>query len=70
MTKYEIWGTDDAGKYVLLGYVTGEVPVVGDTMVVRGHLREVEKVWRHHVGHQATQRIKVGPPLEEEPPTS
>lgn len=62
MAKYEIWGDDEAGKFVLLGYVNGDVPEAADSILVRGHVREVEKVWRHHVGPQATQRIRVGPP--------
>lgn len=63
MAKYEIWGADDTGATVLLGYNNGELPMVGDTLVARSQVREVEKVWRHHVGPQATQRVKVGQPL-------
>ena len=62
MAKYEIWGDDEAGKFVLLGYVNGDVPEAADTMLVRGQVREIEKVWRHHVGAQAAQRVRVGPP--------
>ncbi|TMJ14641.1 MAG: hypothetical protein E6G94_09175 [Alphaproteobacteria bacterium] len=60
MVKYEIWGADDNGKQVTLAFVTGEVPEVGDTILVRGQVRPIEKVWRHHVGPQATQRVGVG----------
>ena len=63
MPKYEIWGEDDTGKSGLLGYVNGDLPESGDTMVVRGQVREVEKVWRHHVGPQSAQRVRVGQPL-------
>lgn len=62
--KYEIWGADDSGASTLLAYVTGEVPVVGDTVTVRSQVREVEKVWQHHVGTQATQRVRVGRPID------
>ena len=65
MAKYEIWGDDEAGKYVLLGYINGEVPQTADTMVVRSQVREVEKVWRHHAGTLVSQRVKVGQPLGE-----
>jgi ABC-type molybdenum transport system ATPase subunit/photorepair protein PhrA len=65
MPKYEIWGEDDTGKTGVLGYVTGELPETGDTMVVRGFVREVGKVWRHHVGTQASQRVGVGKPTGE-----
>ena len=65
MPKYEIWGEDDAGKSGVLGYVTGDLPEPGDTMVVRGQVREVSKVWRHHVGPQASQRVAVGKPTGE-----
>ena len=61
MAKYEIWGDDEAGKFVLLGYVNGDVPEVADSIFVRGQVREIEKVWRHHVGPQATQRVRIGP---------
>jgi hypothetical protein len=62
VAKYEIWGDDEAGKFVLLGYVNGDVPEIQDTIIVRGQVRDVEKVWRHHVGPQATQRVRVGLP--------
>ncbi|HEY5722413.1 MAG TPA: hypothetical protein VIT45_08830 [Allosphingosinicella sp.] len=62
MAKYEIWGDDEAGKFVLLGYVNGDVPETADSILVRGQVREIEKVWRHHVGPQATQRVRVGLP--------
>ena len=62
MAKYEIWGDDEAGKFVLLGYVNGEVPEIQDSILVRGQVRDIEKVWRHHVGPQATQRVRVGLP--------
>lgn len=64
MAKYEIWGSDDSGKAVTLAFVTGDVPDVGDTILVRGQVRPVERVWRHHAGPLATQRVGVGPPLE------
>lgn len=64
MIKYEIWGTDDAGKTGVLAFVTGGVPDIGDTILVRGLVRPVERVWRHHTGAQAVQRIGVGQPLE------
>lgn len=63
MPKYEIWGDDEAGKFMLLGYINGEVPVMADSMVVRGQIRDVEKVWRHHAGTMITQRVKIGPML-------
>jgi hypothetical protein len=66
MPKYEIWGEDDAGKNGVLGYVNGDLPATGDTLVIRGFVREVSKVWRHHVGAQASQRVGVGKPLEAE----
>jgi hypothetical protein len=65
MLKYEIWGDDEAGKFVLLGYINGELPGGADTMLVRGDVREVEKVWRHHAGTQVTYRVKVGPPVTD-----
>lgn len=61
MSKYEVWGADDSGASVLLGYINGDLPALGDTIVIRGQVREVEKVWRHHAGPQPTQRVKVGP---------
>ena len=63
VAKYEIWGNDEAGKCVLLGYINGEVPETADTMVVRGQVRDVEKVWRHHAGTLVSQRVKVGQAL-------
>jgi hypothetical protein len=63
MPKYEFWGDDDSGKNILLGYMNGDLPDKGDTIVVRGQVREVEKVWRHHVGTQITQRVGVGKSL-------
>ena len=63
MPKYEIWGEDDAGKSGLLGYANGDLPHLGDTMVVRSQVRDVEKVWRHHEGAQISHRIRVGKPL-------
>ena len=60
MAKYEIWGDDEAGTFVLLGYVNGDVPESGDSILVRGQVRDIEKVWRHHVGPQTTQRVRVG----------
>ena len=64
MIKYEIWGTDDTGKAGVLAFVTGAVPDIGDTILVRGLVRTVERVWRHHTGAQAVQRVGVGQPLE------
>lgn len=63
MPKYEIWGDDEAGKFALLGYINGELPAASDTMLVRGQVREVEKVWRHHAGPQILHRVKVGQAL-------
>jgi hypothetical protein len=60
VAKYEIWGDDEAGRHLLLGYNNGELPQAADTMVVRGQVRDVEKVWRHHVGTVVTQRVRVG----------
>jgi ABC-type molybdenum transport system ATPase subunit/photorepair protein PhrA len=65
MGKYEIWGADDSGKTTVLAFVTGATPHAGDTVLVRGQVRVVERVWRHHVGPQATQRIAVGAPLDD-----
>jgi hypothetical protein len=61
MPKYEIWGDDEAGKFVLLGYITGDLPETSDTILVRGEVRDVEKVWRHHAGVQILHRVRVGP---------
>jgi ABC-type molybdenum transport system ATPase subunit/photorepair protein PhrA len=63
MAKYEIWGDDGSGESVLLAYVNGEVPAGGDTILVRGQVREIEKAFKHHVGPQITHRVKVGPPI-------
>lgn len=65
MPKYEIWGEDDAGKTCVLGFGNGELPATGDTMVIRGAVREVSKVWRHHAGPQVSQRVGVGKPTGE-----
>jgi hypothetical protein len=62
LAKYEIWGDDGAGKNIALAFANGEVPQVGDTILVRGDVREIERAWRHHEGTQATNRIGVGPP--------
>ncbi len=64
MAKYEIWGSDDTGKPVTLAFVTGDVPEIGDTILVRGQVRPIERVWRHHMGPQAIQRVGVGQVLE------
>ena len=62
MAKYEIWGDDGNGKSAVLAFANGEVPEVGDTILVRGEVRDVSRIWRHHEGTQATQRIGVAPP--------
>lgn len=59
MKKYEIWGADDAGNETILAYATLDQPVTGDTILVRGAVREIRKVWRHHAGPQATPRVLV-----------
>jgi hypothetical protein len=61
LAKYEIWGDDGHGKAAALAFANGDVPEVGDTIVVRGEVRDVTRKWRHHEGTQATQRIGVGP---------
>ena len=61
MAKYEIWGDDGNGKVAVLAFANGDVPQVGDTIVVRSEVRDVNRTWRHHDGTQATQRIGVGP---------
>ena len=61
MAKYEIWGDDGNGKNAALAFANGEVPQVGDTILVRGEVRDVSRIWRHHEGTQATQRIGVAP---------
>ena len=62
MAKYEIWGDDGNGKNAALAFANGEVPQVGDTILVRGEIRDVDRIWRHHEGTQATQRVGVAPP--------
>jgi hypothetical protein len=62
--KYEVWGSDDAGKHCLLAYANVDQPTVGDTILVRGHTRDIHKVWRHHAGGPAALRILVAPALE------
>lgn len=57
--KYEIWGADDGGKYGLLAYASLDEPVPTDTVLVRGRIREIEKVWRHHGGAQPVLRVGV-----------
>jgi hypothetical protein len=61
VAKYEIWGDDGNGKVAVLAFANGEVPQVGDTITVRGEVRDINRIWRHHDGTQATQRIAVGP---------
>ena len=61
MAKYEIWGDDGTGKTAVLAFANGEIPEVGDTILVRGDVREINRVWRHHEGTQATNRIGVAP---------
>ncbi len=70
MAKYEVWGEEESGGPVVLAYVNGELPDAGDTIVVRGSVREVEKVFRHHVGSLSTHRVRVGSPLAAEGPPS
>ncbi|MEA3003614.1 MAG: hypothetical protein QOH81_2402 [Sphingomonadales bacterium] len=62
MAKYEIWGDDGTGKTAVLAFANGEIPEVGDTILVRGDVREINRVWRHHGGPQPINRIGVGPP--------
>jgi hypothetical protein len=57
--KYEIWGLDDVGKHGLLAYATLDQPAAADTVLVRGQVREIAKVWRHHNGMAATPRVLV-----------
>jgi hypothetical protein len=57
--KYEIWGCDDSGKHGLLAYANVDLPVARDTILVRGQVREIERVWRHHAGAQPVLRILV-----------
>jgi ABC-type molybdenum transport system ATPase subunit/photorepair protein PhrA len=61
LAKYEIWGDDGNGKSAVLAFANGEIPQVGDTILVRGEVRDINKVWRHHEGVQCTNRIGVGP---------
>jgi hypothetical protein len=61
VAKHEIWGDDGNGKVAVLAFANGEVPQVGDTIMVRGEVRDISRIWRHHDGTQATQRIGVGP---------
>lgn len=61
MAKYEIWGDDGNGKTAVLAFANGEIPQVGDTILVRGEVRDISKVWRHHEGAQQTNRVGVGP---------
>jgi hypothetical protein len=63
MAKYEVWGKEESGDPVVLAYVNGDIPECGDTILVRGSVREVDKVFRHHVGAVTTHRVKVGAPL-------
>jgi hypothetical protein len=62
--KYEIWGSDDSGKHGLLAYANVDLPVVRDTILVRGQVREIERVWRHHAGAQPILRILVADAAE------
>ena len=64
MAKYEVWGEDEGGTSLVLAYGNGDLPETGDTMQVRGQVRDVEKVWRHHVGAQWTHRVRVGQPTD------
>jgi hypothetical protein len=57
--KYEIWGLDEIKKHGLLAYATLDSPTVGDTILVRGQVRDIQRVWRHHAGAQATPRVLV-----------
>lgn len=52
MAKYEVWGDDGTGATTILAYVSGEVPEVGETVLVRGEVRRVDRVWRHHSGRR------------------
>jgi ABC-type molybdenum transport system ATPase subunit/photorepair protein PhrA len=61
LAKYEIWGDDGTGKTAILAFANGEVPEVGDTILVRGDVRDIDRVWRHHAGTMVTSRIGVGP---------
>ena len=66
MPKYEIWGNDGGGKAVVLSYVNGDLPQVGDTVLVRGDVRPINRVWRHHSGAQAVHRVGVGVAAEDD----
>jgi hypothetical protein len=57
--KCEIWGADDGGKFGLLAYANLDRPEVSDTILVRGQVREIEKVWRHHGGAEPILRVRV-----------
>jgi hypothetical protein len=57
--KCEIWGDDDTGKFGLLAYANVDLPAVTDTILVRGQVREIEKVWRHHAGAEPVLRVRV-----------
>ncbi|HEY0084858.1 MAG TPA: hypothetical protein VGB65_03000 [Allosphingosinicella sp.] len=59
MKKYEIWGDDDSGKQSILAYATLDSPALGDTVLVRSQIREIEKVWRHHAGTPPAYRVRV-----------
>jgi hypothetical protein len=65
LKKYEVWGEDDAGKHGLLAYANVDTPAVGDTILVRGQVRAIGKVWRHHAGAPATFRILVAAAQQE-----
>lgn len=69
MAKYEIWGPDEASRQVLLAYANGDLPDVGDTIVVRSRDRDIIKVWRHHAGPLITHRVGVGEPIDADPGT-
>jgi hypothetical protein len=62
--KYEIWGADDSGKHGVLAYATLDGPAVSDTVLVRGQVREIQKVWRHHAGLQPAFRVLVAEAVE------
>lgn len=64
MKKYEVWGADDAGKHGILAYANIDAPAVADTILVRGQVREIQKVWRHHAGLQPALRVLVGEAVE------
>ena len=64
MKKYEVWGVDDAGKYSILAYANIDAPAVADTILVRGQVREIQKIWRHHAGAQPVFRLLVAEAAE------